>query len=454
MMLEEGVLDVPEKRRKYTVGIVGCGRIGLPTACLFAEAGFRVIGADVNSRVVALLNKGKPPFFEKGLGTLLKKNVKNGLFSATTNLREEASVSDIILFVVPTPIDERKKPEYSFIEKPCKEVGMGLCAGSMVIVASTTGPGITETVVRETLENASGLKAGVDFGLAYSPTRATPGRVLKDIATYTRVIGAINEQSLKVASLVFSTIVNGGIFKVRNMKTAEAVKLFENVYRDVNIALANDFAEFCEKAGIDYLEAQRAANTQPFCHLLIPGIVGGHIPKDPYLLSEEAENVNVKLRMLLLARKINDERTTHTIRLVRDALRQCGKPLRRARIAILGVSYRPNEKESKGSKTEELARMLRRKGAIIQVYDPFYSLKELTDMDYPGQKTLTKVVEGADCLVIAVGHDRFKRLNLRRIRLLMKKSPVLVDMGHVTAPAIVEKAGFIYRGIGRGVWSK
>jgi nucleotide sugar dehydrogenase len=278
--------------------------------------------------------------------------------------------------------------------------------------------------------------------------------VLKDIATYPRVVGALDEKSMKVASLVFGTIVEGGIIRVKNMRTAEAVKLFENVYRDVSIALANDFAEFCEKAGIDYLEAQKAANTQPFCHLLSPGIVGGHIPKDPYLLLEEAENVNVKLRILLLARKINDERPTYTIRLVRDALKQCGKPLRRARIAILGVSYGPNVKEPRGSKTEELVKMLRAKGAIVQVYDPFYSQRELEDMGYPAQKTLAKVVKGIDCLIIAVGHSRFKRLNLRRIKLLMRKSPALVDMGHIINPDVVEKEGFIYRGIGRGVWSK
>ncbi len=454
MTLEEGDLDAPEKRKKYTVCIVGCGRIGLPTACLFAEAGFKVIGADVNSQVAALLHKGKAPFRESGLGTLLKKHVKNDSFSVHTDLRKVASISDIILFVVPTPIDKKKKPEYSFIQSPCKEVGMGLRVGSIVIVASTTGPGVAETLVKTTLENASGFKAGVDFGLAYSPTRATRGQVLRDIATYARVVGAINEQSLKVASLVLGTIVKGGIVKVRDMKTAEAVKLFENVYRDVNIALANDFAEFCEKAGIDYLEAQKAANTQPFCHLLIPGIVGGHIPKDPYLLLEEAENVDVKLRILLLARKINDERPAHIIHLVRDALRQCGKPFRRARIAILGVSYRPNVKEPRGSKTEELVKMLTAKGAIVQVYDPFYSQRELIDMGYPAQKSLTKVVEGTDCLIIAVGHDRFKRLNLKRIKLMMRKSPVLVDVGHVTRLTMVEKEGFVYRGMGRGVWSK
>jgi UDP-N-acetyl-D-mannosaminuronic acid dehydrogenase len=453
IMLKEESLDVPEKRKKYTVSVVGCGRIGLPTACLFAEAGFRVIGADVNSRVVALLNKGKAPLSETGLEELLKKHVKNGSFTATRDIKKAASSSDIIVLVVPTPIDQKKKPDYTFVERPCKEIGKGLRAGSLVIVASTTGPGITETIIKEALEKASGLKAGVDFGLAYSPTRASPGRVLQDVATYARVVGAINEKSLNVASLVLSTIVKGGIVEVNDMKTAEAIKLFENVYRDVSLALANDFAQFCEKIGIDYLEAQKAANTQPYCHLLVPGIVSGHIPKDPYLLLEEAESVNAKLRMLVLARKINDEMPIHAIRLVKDALKHCGKTLRRAKISILGVSYRPNVKEPKGSKTEELVRKLRAKGAIVHVYDPFYTQKELTEMGYPTKKTLTNVVEGTDCLLIAVGHDRFKRLNLRRIKFLMKRPPAIVDMGHVIDHVKAEKEGFIYRGVGRGVWS-
>ena len=454
IILQEENLSDSDKRKKYTVSVVGCGRIGLPTACLFAEAGFRVIGADVNSRVVALLNKGKAPLSEPRLKELLEKQVKNGSFTATRDSKKAASNSDIIMLVVPTPIDRKKKPDYTFIERPCKEIGKGLSAGSLVIVASTTGPGITETIIKETLENASGLKAGKDFGLAYSPTRAAPGQVLRDIAAYARVVGAIDEKSLRAASLVLSTIVEGGIVKVKDMKTAEAVKLFENVYRDVNLALANDFGQFCEKIGIDYLEAQNAANTQPYCHLLVPGIVGGHIPKDPYLLLEEAENVNAKLRMLALARKINDEMPIHAIRLVKDVLKKCGKPLRRARISILGVSYRPNVKEPRGNKTEELVRRLRAKGAIVQVYDPLFSQKELTERAFPAKKTLTKAVEGTDCLLIAVGHDRFKRLNLRRIKFLMKKPSAIVDMGHVIDPVKAEKEGFIYCGAGRGVWFK
>jgi len=454
MNWEKSDLDTPKKREKYTISVVGCGRIGLPTALVFADAGFRVIGADTNPQVVNLLTRGKAPFDEPGMGELLKKQIKNGRFTATTDIRKASSESDVVILVVPTPIDEKKKPDYSTLEKPCKDVGMGLRRGSMVMIASTTGPGIAETLIKETLENSSGLKAGVEFGLAHSPTRAAPGRVLKDIVSYARVVGAVNKESLKAASVLLGTLVRGGIVEVRDMKTAEAVKLFENVYRDVNIALANELGLFCEKVEIDFLEAQRAANTQPYSHLLVPGIVSGHIPKDPYLLAEEAESVNLRLSMLLLARKINDEMVAHTVRLTKDALKHCGKTLRRARITVLGVSYRANTKEPRGSSTPQLLDSLRAKGATIHVYDPFYSFKELRDMGYPAERTLTKAVEGADCLIFVVGHDRFKRLNLRRIKFLMRKSAALVDLGHVIeAPLKAEKEGFVYRGVGRGAWS-
>ena len=452
---EKSDIDTPGKREKFTISVVGCGRIGLPTALIFADAGFRVIGVDANPQIVNLLTRGKAPFNEPGMDKLLKKHVKNPRFSATTDIRKASSESDVVILVVPTPIDPKKKPDYSAVEKPCKDVGLGLRRGSIVIVASTTGPGIAETLVRETLENSSGLKAGVDFGLAYSPTRAAPGRVLSDIVSYARVVGAINNESLKAAGIVLGTVVKGGIVEVKDMKTAEAVKLFENVYRDVSIALANELGQFCEKVEIDFLEAQRAANTQPYCHLLVPGIVSGHIPKDPYLLFDEAENINVKLRMLLLARKINDEMVAHTMRLTKDALKHCGKTLRRARITVLGVSYRANVKEARGSSTTQLVDMLRAKGATVHVYDPFYPFKEMKEMGYPTERTLTKAVEGADCLIFVVGHDRFKRLNMKRIKFLMRKSAALVDMGHVIElPLKAEKEGFVYRGVGRGVWSK
>jgi UDP-N-acetyl-D-mannosaminuronic acid dehydrogenase len=454
MTIKKEDLDTPEKREKFTVCVVGCGRMGLPHACLFAEANFKVIGVDTDPSILNVIKKGKAPFIEAGMDVLLKKHVKDGRLTVTNNAEKAASESDVIMLVVQTPIDEKKKPDYSFVERACKNVGMGLHSGSLFISASTVGPGVTESIVKETLEKASGLKAGVDFGLAYSPIRATAGRVLFNVANLPRVVGAINEASLKVATLVLNTIVKAGTVEVRNIKTAEAVKLFQNVQRDVGLALANEFGLFCEKAGIDYLEVQKAANTDPYCHLLVPGIVSGHIPKDPYLLIEEGENLGVKLKMTLLTREINDGMVNHAVRLVKEALQACGKTLRRAKVAVLGVSYRPNVKEPRGSLTKELVQLLAARGVVVRVFDPYFSQKELVELGYPAETTLSKAIEGTDCIVVVVGHERFKKLNLRRARFLAKKPAAIVDLGHVFDPVKVEKEGFVYRELGRGIWSK
>jgi UDP-N-acetyl-D-mannosaminuronic acid dehydrogenase len=454
MKLEVKDLDAAEKRGKYTICVVGCGRIGLPTACAFAEAGYQVIGVDADPSVVSTLRKGRAPFVETGLTALVKKHVKSGRLKATGDTQKAASQSDVILIVVATIVDEKKKPNYSHIEKACKDVGMGLRRGALVILASTVGLGITETLVKDSLENASGLKAGKDFGLVNSPTRAAPGRILQDLGTYARIVGAMNEESFKIADLILGTVGKGRIVKVGNMRTAETVKLFENVYRDVCLALSNDLGLLCEKTKVDYLEAQAAANTQPYCHLLRPGIVGGHIPKDPYLLLEEAENAGARLSLVASARKINDEMPQHTVQLARDALSRYQKPFRRAKIALLGVSYSPNTKEHRGSAISRMVKVFTDKGALVRVFDPLYSYKELKDLGYPAERTLAKTVEGTDCIVIVVGHNRFKRLNLKKLKLLMTKSAVIVDMGHVVEPEKAEKAGFVYRGVGRGVWTR
>jgi len=454
MRLEINDIDTPEKRGAYTVSVVGCGRVGLPHACLFAEAGFKVVGVASDPRIVSLLKKGKASFAEPELDELVKRHTKNSRLTATSDARQAALTSDVLVFAIPIRIDRKKKPNYFRLEKACKDVGMSLRSGSLVIVASAMGLGVTETLVKEILERASGLKAGVDFGLAYSPIRAAPGRMLRDITTCARVTAAVNEQSLKSACLFLSTIVKAEIIKARDVKTAEAAKLFENVYRDVNIALGNEFAHFCEKAGIDFVEAQKAANTQSQCHLLTSRIAGEYISRDSYLLLDEADAIDEKLPMLTLTRKINDEMLRHTFHLVRDALKSCGKTIRKARISVLGASCIPNMKEPRGSPIKKLVNMLSKKGALVKVYDPFFTTKELTELGYSAERTLAKTVEGADCLLITVRHDRFRRLNLKKISLLVKKPAAIVDVGHVIDPQKTEREGFIYRGVGRGTWTK
>jgi len=454
LTLKKDDIDTPEKRANYTVAVVGCGRMGLPHAVLFAEAGFKVIGVDVNPQVVASLKRGKAPFFEPELDPLLRKHVKEKRFIPSNETRSAAASSDVIIPVVQTPLDEKKRPDYSPLEKACKDIGMGMHAGSLFLLASTVGPGVTETLVKETLETASGLKGGTDFGLAYSAIRATSGRVLRDVQSYPKVVGALDRRSLSAASLVWSTIVRAGTVEVGSIKVAEAVKLFQNVYRDANLALTNEFACFCEKIGVDYLEVQKAVNTDPYCHILVPGIVAGHIPKDPYLLIDEAENVGAKLRMTNLARELNDDVVNHAVQLVRDAMEACGKPLARTKVSVLGVSYRPNIKEPRGSLTPNIVKKLKAKNVYVQVFDPFYTYEELEELGYPPARTLLKAMEGQDCLLIAVGHNSFKRINLRRFKFLAKKPAAVVDMGHVINPAKAEREGLIYRGFGRGVWKK
>jgi len=449
MEIDEKTLDSPEEREKYTVCVVGCGRMGLPTACLFAEAGFKVIGVDKNRKIVQAINKEKSPFPEPGLEELISKNVKNKRLIATADTGWAVSQSDVIIIVVDTPIDEKMKPDYSRLEAACKDVGKKLERGSLIIIASTVGPGVTESLVKNWLENSSGLKAGIDFGLAYSPTRATAGRTLYDISHYARLIAGIDEKSLKVASLVFKTIVASGMVPLSSIKAAETVKLFQNIYRDVNLALTNEFALFCEKAGIDYMEVWEAANTDPYCHFLVPGIVSGHIPKDPYLLLKEAEDLGVKLRIAKLARTVNESMVNHAVKLVRKALRSYGRPLRGAKIAVLGVSYKANVKESKGSRTLKLVNLLKAKGAKVKVHDPFFSKKELSELGYPAEASLERTINGAECLLIVVGHNQYRKLSLKKIKALMK-FPIIVDLSHIIDSEKAQKEKVTLISLGSG----
>jgi len=449
MKLASSDLDSPEKRSLYNICVVGCGRTGLATAALFADTGFNVVAVDSSRHIIHQLRSGKSPFTESDLRNLIAPLLKNGRFRATTNLRKAVSECDAIIVSVPLTLDKKKKPDYTQYEKACRDIGMGLTQGALVIFQNTVGPGMTETVAKETLETASGLTAGEDFGLAYASTLNNSSYRLEELSACTRVVGGLTKRSLKVACLLLHTISEGEIVRVKDMKTAETVKLLEAAYKDVNIAFANEFAQFCEKAEIDFVKVRDIINPLKFS-----GVAGLHRSRDAYFLVEEAEAVGVKLRILSLATKINDESLDHTVRLVRDALRQCQKTLSRAKVAVFGISALPNMKKVSNSAAKGLVNNLKKRGANVKVYDPFFSHKELLEMGYNAEPSLSKTVEGTDCLIIAVAHDRFTRMNLRRLQVLMKQPAAIVDVGQIVDPVKAERAGFIYRGLGRGIWVK
>ncbi len=455
-MMSTSPADIPSRIRagRFTVEVVGLGWMGLPLACLFAEAGARVIGADQNSSLVKAINSGKSPINEQGLPELLRKTVRSGKLTATTDTAEASSKSDAIMMIVPTLIDRHKRADYEHVEEASVEIGKGIRAGSLVVFQSTCGPGVTERLVKATIEKHSGLKAGQDFGIAYSPIRAMGGQGLSDLRKYARVIGGINKASLDVAAAVLSCVVEGKLIKTPDIITAEASKLFETIYRDVAIGLANEFAIFCEEAKIDYHEAMRAANTQPYSHLLQPGVgVGGHcLPVYPYLLSAETDRSKLKISMD--SRKMNDQMPRHVLRLATDGLRTCSKSVKRSRFTVLGITYRPNVKETRFSPSVELVGLIRKRGGRICVYDPMYGTDELKQMGYHAMPTLPGALEKADCAVLAVAHSDFKQIKAIDLAANMAKNSVVVDCTGTLEPSEIEKVGLVYRGVGRGLWSK
>jgi nucleotide sugar dehydrogenase len=456
LSLEPGEIAVRIRDGALKIGVVGLGWMGLPTGCLYADAGAPVIGADMNPRVVERINKGEPPIDEIGLPAMLKKALRAGKFNATTSTEDATANSDIIFIVVPTSIDRQKRADYSAVEDACTSIGKNLKNGSLVIFESTCGPGVTERVVKGTLEKYSGLVAGQGFGLAYSPIRAMGGRAIQDLQSYPKVVGAIDKRSLEAACAALSVIVKGELIRVRDIKTAELSKLFETIYRDVNIGLANEFALICEEVGVDYLETARAANSQPYSHLHLPGVgVGGHcLPVYPYLLATEADALDARLRIVLDARKINDTMPRHVAKLASDGLRICGKSLKRAKIVVLGISYRPNVKETRFSPSHELIGILKKRGAKVTVYDPLFTTSELGAMGLQSDPSLRKAIEKADCVILATAHDDFKKMGTIELAAHMSKQGLIIDCTGILDPASVEKTGLVYRATGRGLWTR
>lgn len=429
--------------------------MGLPNACLIANTGAQVIGVDSNPSVARSINEGRNRLSEPGLDTLLRKEVRAKRLTARTDATDASRQADVINIAVPTLLDQGGRPDYSWLRRASEQIGKGIRPGTLVVSSSTVGPDVTEEVVGRTIEKLSGMRFGRELGLAFSPFRASEGTILRDMVTYPRVVGAVDSRSVELSSAFLDTFSKGGVLKVKDIKTAELSKLMENTYRFVNIVLSGELAVLAERLGIDYDEAHRAATSQPFCHLLLPGIgAGGHIPKDQHLLTSVAEEYTVKLRLAREAFAANEELLAHSVRLIAEACSATNRALRRSQIAFLGVSFKANVKNLKGSCCVEAVNTLRKRGADVLVFDPYFEPDELQEAGIHGVGSLEKAVENANCVVIGVAHEEFRKLSLGLVANRCRKPAALVDFGHIFNPSDVEREGLIYRGVGRGVWTK
>jgi UDP-N-acetyl-D-mannosaminuronic acid dehydrogenase len=434
-------INTKEKRGKYTVCIIGCEEKGVLYAVSFVEAGFRVICTDVDQTLVKQLSKGKTTFSDREIETRLKSFLKRGLLSVTNEIGTAVFQSHIVVMTLTAKIDGDEQPDYKEVESTCKQVGKALNRGALFIYGGTAGLGFTEGVVKETLENTSGLRVGEDFGLVYSPIHFFVGQPLASIANQELKIAASDEASLDSAAKVLEAITGKAVKQISDLRTAEAVLLFAIAKQDANLALANELAVFCEKADIDYFETSK--HIDAYGASFSPAVEAKEVNRnEAYYLLESAENFNARLRLPGLARKINEDMVRHAINLTKDALRGCGKTLRRARIAVFGTA-KPK------TATTIFVKMLERRGAKASLYDPLFSTSEFSDVARVLKRSMRETVEGADCIVVLTEQDQFKRLNLKRLLAVMRMPAAIVDLTGMYEPKKVERKGLTYRGLGR-----
>jgi UDP-N-acetyl-D-mannosaminuronic acid dehydrogenase len=438
-------IDTNEKRGKYTVSVIGCEQKGVLYAAAFAEAGFKVICTDADQTLVKRLSKGKTPFSDQETESKLKSFLRRGQLSVTSELKSAVSQSDVIIMTLTAKIDDKKYPDYAEVENTCKQAGAALRQGALFIYGGIAGLGFTEGVIKETLVNTSGLRVGEDFGLVYNPLQLPDQQPFVSIANQELKVAAVDKTSLDAATGVLGTITKKGVRQILDVKTAEAALLFTIVKQDANLALANELAVFCESAGIDYFKTLKLVDA--YERSFSPTIEADEDSRnEAYLLIENAEAFNVKLRLPALARKINEDMVRHAVNLTKDALRSCGKTLRRARVAVLG--------SAKTETTMLLVGMLEKKGAKTRIYDPLLSKNEQSSMTRVVKKRLKEAVEGTDCIVLLTKQNQFKRLNLKKLRAIMKMPAAIVDLSGTIEPQKVERKGFTYRCLGRGVKKK
>lgn len=397
--------------------VLGLGYIGLPTALLFATNGYEVVGVDINRSIVEKVNQKSISFEEAGLQELLIKAIDSHRFRAST-MPEKA---DVFIIAVPTPFDKKNRmADLSYVIDATKSIAPFLEKGNLVILESTVSPGACEKCIIPILEqncNAGkgGLKATEDFFVAHCPERAMPGNTLHEMVNNDRIIGGIDEKSLELASDLYKSFVKGNLY-ITSIGTAEMVKLMENTYRDINIALANEFAQIAEEAGINVWDAIELANKHPRVNILNPGPgVGGHcIAVDPWFLTEGS----TKSRIISLAREINDGMPVHVLHEVRKMLNDIKRE--ELSITIFGVAYKGDIGDTRETPALKFIRLAEKERYRVKIYDPHVKGE---DFEYP-LLSLEDAVKNSDCIVVLTDHNEFKSLSPDKIGEFMRTKKI------------------------------
>lgn len=408
------------------VCIVGLGYVGLPLAEAFAKS-LKVIGFDVDGDKIRKLNE----------------NNDNQNLTFTNNPRE-ISKADFIIICVPTPVTKSKEPELFYVKSAAESIGQNMKKGSVVILESTVYPGVTEEVVKPILEE-SGLKCGEEFKIAYSPERINPGDEDHTIDKVTKVVAGMDEETTELVAELYRKV-TPHIFKAKNIKTAEAAKVIENIQRDLNIALMNELSLIFDKMDLSTKDILGAATTKWNFHYYSPGLVGGHcIPVDPYYLVYKAKELGYHPQVILAGRAINDYMPKHVAEITIGSLNKVGKVIKACRLLIMGLTYKEEVADTRETPVKGIIKELRDYGVDIYGFDPLAASAE-----DEFEITIVRNLEEApkvDGIILTVAHNAFKEVTLDRLKSITNAKPVLVDIRGFFNKKEAEEKGFYYKAL-------
>ncbi len=422
-----------------TVAIIGLGYVGLPLACLCAKKGYKVIGLEKNPEIIEKTNKGISHIMDEKL----ERDVKacKGKIMATNDAKKIGQ-AEFVVVCVPTPVDKRHMPDLAYVKNASTDISQNMKKGQVVIIESTIHPGTVEEIVKPILDKSK-LKDGKDYFLAHCPERVDPGNRNWGVENLPRVIGSTTKEGLAKAAAFYRTIIDAEITELSSVKAAEAVKITENSFRDVNIAFVNELAKSFDRAGIDITEVIRGASTKPFAFMAhYPGCgVGGHcIPVDPYYLIEKARDIGFEHKFLSLAREINNSMPDYTIELLEQEMQKMNKAIKGSKIGVLGVAYKKNVDDMRESPALEIIEELRQRGAEVIVFDPW--VKKLSNV-----KNINSLLEQCQYVIVATDHSEFTSLDASKFKFAGVK--IIIDGKNCLDKEKIKSTGIVYRGIGR-----
>jgi nucleotide sugar dehydrogenase len=451
MQLSDHELIESIQTGNISVCIIGIGRIGLPTALSFANSGLSTIGIDINSKLVDTINSKIFPLKDEPGYDVIFDKVINEKFNASTKIQDIVPNSDVIVLSLPTPMDENNVPDYSALLSVGKQLGELLTKDSLVIVESTVEPGFIENELISSIENTEKkLVAGKDFAIGVCPETANPGQIMNDFEKLPRLVGAINDHAVNVIMKIYKHVFTVDLIPMPNCKTANAVKLTTNVFRDLNIAFVNELAILFEKVGIDIMTVLEAAKSKYNfqIHYAGPGVGGPCLPVNSYQMINLAKNMGFDtLKSVEMGRTINESMPDHIINLLRDAFAESNKSLEGSNILILGISYKPDVKDTQITPAEVIIEKLKNLKTNVLIYDPYFKSTNIFDLDT--ESNLIEALQKSDALILVTAHKEFHNLDPIFLKSKMKNA-IVIDSKCIINQQSAKNAGLVYRGLGRG----